>query len=261
MAYKLFKDDPTEPPRREVSFDDLENKAFWCKLGEEKEKAFVKLMKEKIESDYVVQIHPEKGANAYHPDLLLEHKGQKYIAEVKIKNSPLFFGKYYGVDPQFALTMDLKDSFNYDRMLNQGIDLFIFVWVKWEAHEMTTEYSGRKNSYRVNPMRGVWVTRFSKLRALEKSNNPPRIHWYKEKFRHPPSYDLKANLDTETRKWCKEILTFEPRLKKGEHLKSITSKGFLTNEGWQYAAGQSSGSYVFDLSDEALFEKVYFRMA
>lgn len=261
MAFTLYKDDPRDPPKREVSFDDLENKAFWCKLGEEKEKAFVKLMRGKIESDYAVQIHPEKGVNAYHPDLLLEYKGQEYIAEVKIKNSPLFFGKRYNVDPQFALTMDLKDSFNYDRLLNQGIDLFIFAWVKWEAHEMTTSYNGRENFYRVKPMRGVWVTRFSKIRALEKSNNPPGIHWYKEKFRHPPSYDLRADLDTETKKWCDEVLAFEPRLKEGEHVKNITSKGFMTNEGRQYTAGQSSGSYVFDLSDETLFEKVYFKMA
>ena len=217
-------------------------------------------MREKIKSEYAVEIHPSKAEDSYHPDLLLNYKDEEFIAEVKIKNSPLFFGRRYNVDPQYALTMDLKDSFNYDRLLNEGIDLFIFAWVKWEAHEMTTSYNGRENSYRVKPMRGVWVTRFSKLRALEKSNNPPGIHWYKEKFRQPPSYDLSADLDTETKKWCDEVVAFEPRLKEGEHVKNITSKGFMTNEVRQYTAGQSSGSYVFDLSDETLFERVYFKM-
>ena len=74
MAFKLYKDDPRDPPRRNVSFDDLENKAFWCRLGEEKEKAFVKLMTDGLDTEYAVQIHPAKNSDAYHPDLLLKYK-------------------------------------------------------------------------------------------------------------------------------------------------------------------------------------------
>ena len=260
MAFTLYKDDPRDPPKREVSFDDLENKAFWCKLGEDKEKAFVELMSDRIESNYAVSIHPEKATNPYHPDLLLHYKSRDYIAEVKIKNSPLFFGQRYGVNPQYALTMDLKDSLNYDRLLKQGIDLYIFAWVKWEAHEMLTSNQGRNSTYKVSPMRGIWVTRFSKLRAKETSASPPGIHWYREKFRMPPTYQADDMKDPQTKAWCDELLRFEPRLKEGNSMKNVSSKGFMERQGTLYTAGHSSGSYVFDLSDNELFEPIYFNM-
>ena len=260
MAFTLYKNDPQDPPKREVSFDDLQNKAFWCKLGEDKERAFVELMLNKIESNYTVSIHPEKANNPYHPDLLLYHEGQNYVAEVKIKNSPLFFGQRYGVSPQYALTMDLKDSLNYDRLLKQGVDLYIFAWVKWEAHEMLTSYQGRNSLYKVRPMSGIWVTRFSKLRAKETSANPPGIHWYREKFRLPPTYQIDKINDLQTKAWCDELREFEPRLEQDNSMKNVSSKGFMERQGTLYTAGHSSGSYVFDLSDDEIFEPIYFRI-
>ena len=278
--YRLFKNDPSDPPEREISFEELNDKAFWCSLGAEKEKAFVKFMSE-IDSPYVISIHPEKQNDPYHPDLLVKIGDKELIGEAKIKNSPLFIARKYGADPQHALTMDLKDSFNYSRRLRQGIDLLIFAWVKWEAHEMVSDFHGRK---RVSPMHGIWVARFSKLRAKEKSENPPEIHWYREDFRKPRKYDLNAPES-------KVLLQFEPRLKKrfplsleewaenkklslqkisradeldyvSERLKcykvnNITSGDLRIQDGIPYPTGHSSASYVFDLSDEALFENIY----
>lgn len=251
MAFTLYKNDPSDPPDREVSFKDLDNKGFWCKLGEQKEYAFVQCM-EKIDSKYTVQIHPEKETNPYHPDLLVNMDGIEYVGEAKIKNSPFFFGNKYGVEPQFALTMDLKDSFNYCRLLANGTDLLIFIWVKWEAHEM--RHSGGK-SYKVKPMRGIWVTNFSKLRALETGSTPPGIHWYHASFRKPPMY--KDGVESE---WTTQLSKFEHRLRQADgSIKNITSNGYITRNGIDYPAGQSSGSYVFNLADEALFERIYYR--
>jgi hypothetical protein len=250
MAFTLYNNDPTNPPRREVSFDDLDNKGFWCKLGEQKEQAFVKVM-EKIGSKYKVQIHPEKDKNAYHPDLLVDVNGSLFVGEAKIKNSPLFFGRRYGVDPQYALTMDLKDSFNYTRLLDEGIDLLIFIWVKWEAHEM----NAGGHTYTVKPMRGIWVTHFSKLRALETGDRPPAIHWYNASFRQPPLY--KVGQESE---WTRLLADFEPRLRQEDGIvKNITSNGYMISEGVSYPAGQSSGSYVFNLSDKSIFEEIYYK--
>ena len=113
--FTLYKDDPLDPPKRIVSFNDLDNKAFWCQLGEDKEHAFAKVMS-KIDSPYQVEIHPEKESNPYHPDLLVNFNSENLIGEVKTKNSPLFIADKYGVNPQYALTMDLKDSFNYNKL-------------------------------------------------------------------------------------------------------------------------------------------------
>ena len=251
--FTLYKDDPLDPPKRIVSFNDLDNKAFWCQLGEDKDHAFAKVMS-KIDSPYQVEIHPEKESNPYHPDLLVNFNSENLIGEVKTKNSPLFIADKYGVNPQYALTMDLKDSFNYNKLLKRGIDVIIFVWIRWEAHEMQLT----NKTYRVAPMRGVWVTNFSKIRAKEKSGNPPGIHWYYERYRHPPEYNPDGNTNEETSKWCKELLEFEPRLKKTNgRISGITSTGFFTKSGITYPTGHSSASYVFDLSDSNIFTELY----
>ena len=251
--FTLYKNDPLDPPKRVVSFNDLDNKAFWCRLGEDKEHAFVKVMS-KIDSPYQVKIHPEKESNPYHPDLLVNFNSDNLIGEVKIKNSPLFIANKYKVNPQYALTMDLKDSFNYNKLLERGIDVIIFAWIRWEAHEMHLS----NKTYKVKPMRGVWVTNFSKIRVKEESINPPGIHWYYERYRHPPEYNPSKDLNKETNKWCEELLKFDPRLKKTNgKVSNITSAGFFTKNGTTYPTGHSSASYVFDLSDKNIFTELY----
>lgn len=251
MSFRLFKF--TKDGFIETSFDDLDNKAFWCNHGERQEIAFVEVMK-KLSTSYSVEVHPLKRLNPYHPDLLITENstGESLIGEVKIKNSPLFFGERYGVKPQFALTMDLKDSFNYSKWLNRGIDIVIFIWVKWEAHRME---SGGK-TYEVSPMRGIWVTQFSKLSKLEKSNPPP-IHWYKDSSRQSQIYRYEQE-----KEWCSELVLFDKRLmiEKGR-VKNITSKGYMKLEsGERVPTGHSSGSYVFDLKDDSVFDEVFFRL-
>ena len=243
MAFELYRLEHGGYVRTE--FRDLDDKPFWCRLGNKKEKAFVKFSK-KHPFGHTVAIHPAKTANPYHPDLLVDGRD---IGEVKTKNSPLFLGWSHGVDPQFALTMDLKDSFNYCRWLARGVDLQIFAWVKWEVHRMIRD--GR--TYDVKPMAGVWLARFSDLRKKETSANPPAIHWYREKFRRPTEHCGDG--------WAAELIRFEPRLQIGNRsgapvARNVSSDGFLEADGVRHPAGQSSGSYVFDLSDTGLFQKL-----
>jgi hypothetical protein len=239
MTYKLFRLEGSKYV--ETSFDDLDNKAFWCNLGNKKEEAFVAFVREKTLPGYSIQIHPEKRTNPYHPDLLVNNN---HIGEVKIKNSPLFMARRYGVNPQYALTMDLKDSFNYCRWLARRVDIKVFLWVKWEAHKM--EWNG--SVYSVEPMEGVWVVDFSKLRKWE-LRFPPPIHWYKEKFRQPRSYAQDE--------WARELVEFDERLKVGTNqARNITSNGYILHNDIRYPKGHSSGSYVFDLSDGNLFHKL-----
>ena len=77
MAFRLFNNDPDDPARHEVSFADLDNKAFWCQLGRKKEDAFVAHMKQ-VQSGCEVCIHPEKDDYPYYPDLLVRQDGHRY---------------------------------------------------------------------------------------------------------------------------------------------------------------------------------------
>lgn len=253
MAYQLYS--YNSRLRQPVSFKDLDDKPFWCKHGEKQEEAFIKRMS-MMDTTYSVSIHPEKKNNPYHPDLLIKYKDQTFVGEVKIKNSPLFYAKnQYGVDNQFGLTMDLKDSFNYNNLLQDGLDLVIFIWVSWDAHEMArvVEKGSKKfeQRYFVRPMEGIWVTRFSKLREFETSEKPP-IHWYKESFRKPKIYQQKDHA-----LWCEKLLNFEPRLKQSAgRVKNITANSYTSENGSFYPTGHSSGSYVFDLQNEVFKELV-----
>ncbi|MBT5734876.1 hypothetical protein HOI27_08745 [bacterium] len=235
---------------QEISFKDLDNKAFWCAHGERQEKAFInlfnKLKEEKIiNTDIIIEIHPEKISNPYHPDLLVN---KNEIGDAKIKNSPLFMANKYSVSPQFALTIDLKDIFNYKkRLIELKQDVHIFVWVKWQAHKMITNY----NSYEVKEMGGIWRCQISKIVDFLKTNHVG-IHWYKEQYRQPSTFDNDSD-------WGKELINFEKRLIQNGIVKNITTKGFITkdNTSTRMPSGHSSCSYVLDLSNKDLFDQIY----
>lgn len=251
MGFKLY-----DFKGKLTSFDALEDKVFWCQHGERQELAFIKIFKLLqetclVSSDDVLQIHPFKKNNPFYPDLLVNYQ---YTGEVKSKNSPLFMARKYNIDPQFALTMDLKDSFNYTRLLKEGIDVFIYIWVKWQAGCME---SAQARTH-VNPMRGIWKVKFSTLRQFE-LNNPPPIHWYKEAFRQPSTYSINDHIHQD---WIHQLIEFEPRLWNcvDDSVRNITSKGYHSSLQNLYTSGHSSCSYVFDLSDTSLFETLYFSM-
>lgn len=253
MAFELFQLG-RDGSYSSVEFKDLDNKSFWCHLGNQQEDAFVRVMEilyEQGRISWKVAIHPLKKNDPYHPDLLCSLGDAKnIIGEVKIKNSPLFLAmKNYGINPQTALTMDLKDSFNYEKLLRAGIDLRLFIWVKWEAHKMVTS---PKHSYNIMPMKGIWTTTFSRLREYELTNPPP-IHWYKEEFRQPKFLD---NNDTHGR----ELAIFDSRLIQGDMIKGITSQGYTRDPktGIIYPSGHSSCSYVFDLNNTNIFDRLIY---
>ncbi len=243
-----------------IEFYELNEKSFACKHGESQEELFVhtfqRLKNEGVlNTNCSVEIHPEKELNPYHPDLAINGS---QLGELKSKASPLFIASKYGISPQFALTMDLKDSFHYSKYLDKGIDISIFIWVKWAAKSMSmyTEKNGlkvyTKHYEPLKQLAGIWKVQFSDLREFEKLNEAP-IHWYNEKFRQPPKYDL---YDTLHEEWIDELIKFEPRLSQDNGVKSIASKGYVRSFGELYSSGDSSGSYVFDLRNP-IFECLY----
>ncbi|MGR5503529.1 hypothetical protein ACQKP3_22600 [Vibrio sp. DNB22_10_4] len=244
----------------EISFAELNNKSFACAQGENQESLFVKTFKKLqdngfIQSEERIAIHPEKEANPYHPDLIVN---EKLVAELKTKASPLFMAQNYGIDPQYALTMDLKDSLHYNKLLEQGTDVTIYVWVKWAAKTMQrySVQNGQKcyndEVFEVGQLAGIWKVNFSQLRQFERDYQVP-IHWYKEEFRKPPEY---SRDEPEHKAWYDYLENFEPRLVNPttNKLKNITSKGY--DKDTLYTKGDSSGSYVFDLRNP-MFQRLY----
>ena len=236
MSYILYDFDGNV-----TSFKSLQDKGFWCRKGEAKELQFVKLVAQlqksnKISFKGTVDIHPAKVHNKYHPDLLIDGK---CIGEVKTKNSPLFMADSYGISPQFALTMDLKDSFNYNKYLDEGKDIHLFIWIKWEAHRMESAGTTTK----VGRLAGIWQAKFSALREFQLTTPPP-IHWYKKRPSRIFSHDSYC-------RWREELACFEPRLlaTDGKSISNITTRGFVVSKtGEMFPTGNSSCSYVFDVS-------------
>lgn len=245
-----------------IEFYELNEKSFACKHGESQEELFVNTF-QRLKNEGVlntscnIEIHPLKEVNPYHPDLVINGS---QLGELKSKASPLFIASKYGISPQFALTMDLKDSFHYSKFLNRGIDISIYIWVKWAAQSMSMykELNGQKcytKHYEpVRQLAGIWKVKFSELRNFERSNHPP-IHWYNEKFRQPPVYDVR-NITDEEKKWVDELVKFEPRLSQNGVVKGIASRGYTKSNSELYSSGDSSGSYVFDLNN-SIFECLY----
>ncbi|QLE87262.1 hypothetical protein FLM48_20615 [Shewanella sp. Scap07] len=255
MAYEL-RDFDGQP----VEFYQLNEKSFACAHGETQEELFVSAFARMQSCGYIsdkssIAVHPEKETNPYHPDLLIDGS---LVGELKAKASPLFMAGTYGIDPQYALTMDLKDSFHYSKYLQKGIDVTIFIWVKWAAKSMCTFSKGSSRdypsrTYEVKQLAGIWKVKFSDLRRFELESSVP-IHWYKESFRQPPKYSLG---DPNHKEWTQALIEFEPRLVEGNLVKSIASKGYTKQiDGEMYTAGDSSGSYVFDLRNP-IFECLY----
>ena len=147
--------------------------------------------------------------------------------------------------------MDLKDSFNYTKWLERDVDIQIFIWVKWEAHQMQTWGTDPqfKKFYTVQPMKGIWTTKFSKLLAYEKNHKPP-IHWYKN--RKSQLIDINTNE-------AQHLLKFEPRLQENNKVRTIAENGFIERDGIFYPSGNSSASYVFNLKNNNLFEEIVFK--
>ena len=118
---------------------------------------------------------------------------------------------------------------------------------------MERQGDGRK--YEVLPMKGIWVTRFSRLREFEEKAKPG-IHWYRESFWQPTKHSMLTEKD-----WCFSLANFEPRLKNDEDsVTNVFSKGYLVNDGVRYPSGHSSGSYVFDLQNSDVFDRIVYSL-
>ncbi len=133
-----------------VEIGDVEDRPFWYRHGERKEFAFVD-----AHPSLGYTINPEKAFDVTAIDLI----SNGHLSDLKVQNTPFFTAKRYGIDPQYAVTFNLKDRSRYQQLYP---DIGIVFWVMWEI--VAAEFSG--NRYEVQQMYGVWKTDFRALAAL-----------------------------------------------------------------------------------------------
>jgi hypothetical protein len=151
---------------QEINLHNLQDKGPWCQAGATFEQVFIATYPQ-----LNLQINPAKSNDPYAPDLL-NNSNQK-LGDLKTQNTPFFQAtQRYGLNPQFAVTFNVKDYKRYTA-LYPGIE--IYFWVKWTAIKF--EKNGQLD-IGVQPMEGVWRADFSQVAQL--CNSSP-IHTYAQR--------------------------------------------------------------------------------
>lgn len=101
---------------------DTNNKEYWVNLGVEKEEKFLK----KYSSALSVIRNPGRAFSDYVPDFAI-------IADLKSISTPFYTASKYGLDPQYTVSLNVKDVDYYSR---EYPGIIIIFHVKWE----TTKY-------------------------------------------------------------------------------------------------------------------------
>jgi len=139
---------------------DTENKLAWCeKYGEKTELEFS--MEKMFELGIPTYVNPEKKRDKFSHDLC-----SIFQTDLKTVRTPLFMSQeLYGIDPQFAVTFNLKDGSRYKELYPNIIVIFD---VKWE----TTEKEIAGKIYSVKPMHVTVAGFLSNIRnAIKQSGN------------------------------------------------------------------------------------------
>lgn len=132
-----------------------QDKMACIRYGEWCEKRFLDAMASK--SQLIIKLNPEKRKNSKAIDFYIEGWG---YSDLKTQNKPFFTSKrYYGIDPNLAISFNQKDYINYSTYLAKGIDVCIFFWVDWK--QLSDPRLG-STSYRW----GVYYLKFSEIKRM-----------------------------------------------------------------------------------------------
>jgi hypothetical protein len=101
-----------------------EDKLYWCDQGEREERDFVHFLAPA--HGLAATINPCKWYDHFAPDLLVDGK----LADLKTQRMPFFTAGRYGLDPQFAVTLNVGDVARYQQ---HSDDLSILFWVRWDT--------------------------------------------------------------------------------------------------------------------------------
>jgi hypothetical protein len=140
-----------------------QDKGWWVEAGLAKEHDFVERILPALGIEG--EINPAKEHDPYAPDLLVGGR----LADLKSQRHPFFTASRYGIDPQYAVTFNVKDLRRYIERYPL-IDLFF--WVDWH------EVSGFGTT--VEPLVGVWRAWFPTIERLA-LNGTAKLHAYQQR--------------------------------------------------------------------------------
>lgn len=150
---------------------DNEDKLAWCELGNRQEDEFVRDWLPRIDG-VSGWINPAKQADKFATDLVVSFDGVEHPADLKSVRTPLFKAReLYGIDPQYAVTINTKDLWRYT--VKRPAPLVVFdVW--WKVTSMVIGGS----LYSVEPMHTTYGDTLDRvLDAIEASGC--RKHQYR----------------------------------------------------------------------------------
>lgn len=118
---------------------DTENKQAWCSNAEADERAFA--VNRLFDLGLAGGVNVGKRTNKYTHDLFVN-----FPADLKSVRTPLFKAKeHFGIDPQYAVTFNLKDQQRYSELYPNIVVIFDVNW-------STTVKEIGGQVYRVEPM-------------------------------------------------------------------------------------------------------------
>lgn len=131
---------------------DPNDKPLWCEQGRQ------------AEHEFLLYISPAYGLSArlnrlklvdcWVPDMRVNGR----LADLKTQRTPFFTAQRFGLDAQFAVTLNKIDL---DRYAAFPDDLVLYFWVRWD--KLAGHYGNR--TYRVTAMEGVWRISVSEVLA------------------------------------------------------------------------------------------------
>jgi hypothetical protein len=118
---------------------DTEDKLAWCEYGSNAEPVFAS--QRLFELGLAGHVNLNKKENKYTHDLFVQ-----FPTDLKTVSTPLFKSEeLYNIDPQYAITFNVKDGHRYAELYPNIVVVFD---IKWEVLEM--EINGK--IYKVEPM-------------------------------------------------------------------------------------------------------------
>lgn len=101
-----------------------EFKQAWCLRGEMDEERFVSHRLPELGLSGIR--NPEKEFSPFPPDLIVEGM----LSDLKAQSTPFFTAGRYGIDPQYAVTFNVKDEIRYRESYPEVVVFFDVLWTK-----------------------------------------------------------------------------------------------------------------------------------
>lgn len=146
--------------------ESTEDKQHWCDAAEADERAFA--VNRLFQLGLSGSVNVEKRSNPYTHDLFVQ-----WPSDLKNIRTPLFKAQeLYGIDPQYAVTFNVKDGERYRSLYPNIVVIFD---VKWE--ELSREIGG--TLYQVEPMHVTYAGLLDDISNAVKAGGSKRIEYQK----------------------------------------------------------------------------------